>query len=137
MVNQLPATGNPMEPTSGTYGEVADTERLKSQLNLPGGPDGAPVEPAPPPAPGAPQGQGIPPSPGGVPSVLMQPTSRPDVPASTPLEAQRLTGSPSAVSGAQRRLAILDALASSDEVSEETREWAQLVLDKLASRSRQ
>lgn len=135
-VNQLPATGNPMEPQSGTYGTVADTERLKQQLSLPGGgptgPGGAAMKPTAPP-PGIPQGTQITPPPGGVPDVLMAPTTRPDVPASTPLQ-NAFAGAPAVVTGAQRRLSILHALSTSEEVSEETREWAQLVLDKLASR---
>jgi hypothetical protein len=36
------------------------------------------------------------------------------------------------VNAAQRNLAILDMLSQSEEVSDETREWAQLVLTRLA-----
>ena len=75
-------------------------------------------------------------SPGGVPDVLMRPSSMPDVPSSTPLQP----GGPAAVqasaTAAQRRLAVLSALSESDTVSDETREWAADVLKKLASRSR-
>lgn len=135
VIEQVPVTGNPMKPTSGTYGDVANTERLKQSLNLPGGQGGPDVKPTAP-SPGMPQGRGMPPSPGGVPDVLMAPTSMPDVPPSTPLNPGVPPGSPAAVTGAQRRLAILSALSQSDTVSDETREWAADVLEKLASRSR-
>lgn len=137
VIEQVSVVGNPMKPTSGTYGDVADTERLKQQLNLPGGGQGgAAMQPTQAPPPGMPQGAQVPSSPGGVPDVLLKPTGQPDTPASTPLAPGVPPGSPSAVTGAQRRLAILSALAQSDTVSDETREWAADVLEKLASRSR-
>jgi len=127
-INQAP---NVMKPASGTYGDVADLDRLKGQLDLPGTESGSgPTQPAPAPPPGAPQGQGVPPSPTGVPSVLMGPTSSPDVPASTPLS---LGPTPTAVNGAQARLKALDALSNNPQASEATREWAKLVLKRLAS----
>ena len=38
---------------------------------------------------------------------------------------------PKQQAGDQQRLAILDALTTHPEVSEETREWAQLVMEAL------
>jgi hypothetical protein len=128
VVNQIPATGNPMEPQSGSYGQVADLDRLKQQLSVPGGP-GAGASPTPPPPPGAPQGQGLTPPPGGVPEVLMAPTTQPGVPPSTPLG-----GAPPAVSaesGEQRRMEALVQLATSPGVSVATREMAKAVLNRM------
>lgn len=128
-----------MEPTSGSYGRVAETEQLKKQLDLPGspGPGGPGVSPTPAgPPPGQPQGAQVPSPAGGVPGVLMAPTRDPHAPSSTPLQAP-FAGAPGAVNGAQRRLAVLEALSQSEAVSDETREWASDVLQKLASRSRQ
>lgn len=125
-INQLP---NVMKPGSGSYGDVADLDRLKGQLDLPGTGSGSPsTQPAPAPPPGAPQGQGVPPQPKGIPDVLMGPTTAPDVPASTPLT---MAPTPTAVNGAQARLRALDALANNPMASEATREWAQVVLKKL------
>lgn len=129
MVNQLPATGNPMEPQSGTYGRVADTDRLKQQLDLPGaGPGGAAVKPTPPP-PGMPQGTQITPPPGGVPDVLMKPTSRPDVPASTPLQGTE----PPPSQTVQNHIAALEALLNSPTTSQTTKRWAETVLERYRS----
>lgn len=138
VVEQLPVTGNPMEPTSGSYGRVAETDRLKQQLDLPGapGPGGPGVQPTQGPPPGMPQGAQVPSAPGGVPDILMGPTQNPNTPPSTPLQAP-FAGAPGAVNAAQRRLATLEALSQSDQVSDETREWAADVLQKLASRARQ
>jgi hypothetical protein len=137
-VEQIPVTGNPMQPQSGTYGRVAETDRLKQALNLPGGSAPGSGGPAgPPPMTGQPPGGaavGQPP-PSGVPDVLLAPTSMPDVPQSTPL-ASPYVSSPTSVTAAQRRISVLQALSTSDTVSEETREWAATVLEKLASRSR-
>lgn len=129
MVNQLPVTGNPMEPKSGTYGRVADTERLKQQLDLPGaGPGGAETRPTAPP-PGMPQGTQISPPPGGVPDVLLKPTTRPDVPSSTPLQG---TEPPPSVA-VQNHVAALEALLQSPTTSQTTKQWAETVLARYRS----
>lgn len=131
VINQLPATGNPMRPTSGTYGEVADTERLKQQLDVPGaGPGGAEVRPNPAPPPGAPIGPSSQPS-TGVPDVLMGPTSMPDVPQSTPLRGAGPTATPAAT--VRSHIAALDALVASPTTSNATKEWAKLVLERYKS----
>lgn len=133
VINQLPAGGNPMKPSSGTYGDVANLERLKGQLDLPGTDAGSPSQTSAPPAPGAPTGgTPSPVAPGTVPDVLMAPTRQPDVPAATPLGGNVPT--PMSMTGAQRRLQYLDTLANSPEVSEETQEWARGVLRALAGR---
>ena len=135
MIEQVPVTGNPMKPTSGTYGDVKKLNDLEAQLNVPGNAGG--MSQTPPPEPGVPQGMTPAPSaPGRVPDVLMGPSQMPDVPSSTPLGGPGMTA-PSAVNAAQKRLAILQALSQSPTVSEETREWVSDVLDKLASRQRQ
>lgn len=133
VMEQLPAGGNPMKPTSGTYGDVANLERLKGDLELPGTDGPSPSQRPAPPAPGAPGGAPVPPAtPGTVPSVLMAPTTQPDVPASTPLGGVAPT--PVSMTGAQARLARLDMLSRDPSVSEETQQWAKDVLRELASR---
>lgn len=124
-----------MKPPGGTYGEVAELDQLKQDLAPPAPPGmaGGPGPQPAPPAPGMPQGTQMPAAgaPGAVPDVLLAPTQQPDTPQFTPLAPS--APPPGAVDANQRRLAVLDALAQSQEVSEETREWAQLVLTKLAS----
>lgn len=133
VTSQTPAGGNPMQPSSGTYGDVTELEKLKQDITPPGTMGGPGPQATPPPPPGMPQGTRLPAAsaPGTVPDVLLGPTKQPDTPQFTPMTP---TGpGPGAVSANQRRLAVLDALAQSQEVSDETREWAQLVLQKLAS----
>lgn len=134
VVEQIPAGGNPMQPESGTYGAKASTDRLKQQLNLPGGETSSPPTKPTSMQPGQPQGQGVPASPSGVPDVLMRPTTQPDVPPSTPLSPAASQQFPGAVNAAQRRVAGLQALVDSPNVSAELKEWAQVVLDKLTRR---
>ena len=134
-INKMPMPGGGVNtPASGTYGEGAALERLKAQL--PAAPTGAapsaadpsapmPTPPAGPPAASAPAG--------GLPSALLAPTQRPDVPVGTPLDMG--APPPSAMSGRQRRMAILDALVNSPEVSDETRELAQMLMERLISGS--
>jgi hypothetical protein len=130
VINQLPATGNPMEPQSGTYGNVADTERLKQQLDLPGtGPGNAAVKPTAPHPPGQPQGTQITSPSGGVPDVLLKPTNRPDVPASTPLQGTE----PPPSQTVQNHIAALQALISSPTTSQTTKSWAETVLARYRS----
>jgi hypothetical protein len=97
-----------------------------------------PSGPAPPPevepaATGAPEGR----PPGtnvvpGVPGILQRPSERPGEPVWTP-PAEAGTFGPTAtnLSAAQQRIAALDALRRSPEVSPETREWASVVLATL------
>lgn len=135
VTSQQPAGGGMMKPPGGTYGEVAELDKLKQDLTPPAPPgqSGGPGPQPTPPAPGMPQGTRMPAAakPGSVPDILLGPTQQPDTPQFTPLAPSG--PAPGAVSANQRRLAVLDALAQSQEVSEETREWAQLVLQKLAS----
>jgi hypothetical protein len=124
--------GNVNAPASGTYGEGAALENLKRQLPSPAAPGPSaqnPVAPMP-----SPPGGGMVPAPApGVPPALLAPTQRPDVPVSTPLAG---VGGPAPMtqSAAQRRLAVLDALANNPDVSEQTREWASTLISQLAGR---
>jgi hypothetical protein len=130
VVNQLPATGNPMEPTSGTYGSVVETERLKQALNLPGeGPGPSGPGAAPPPPPGVPQGAPAPsPAAGLVPEALLRPTEQPHVPPSTPLGGPPPAPSPQ---GREARIQAFRALSQARNVSEATQAWAKEVLRVL------
>jgi hypothetical protein len=132
-INKMPLPGgNVNSPASGTYGEGVALERLKQQLPEPS-------------APPMPSGGGMPPmqSPGvrpatgapapGLPPALLAPTSRPNVPAATPLAP--MGGQMMPATGQQRRMQLLDALATSPNVSDETREWAQLLMDHLIASS--
>ena len=118
------------KPESGTYGEKVDLSRLQAQLPS----NGAATGPASGPAPTLPPVSDRPVRPGlesqspspvpGLPGALLGPTQRPwepvtAAPAGVP---QQL-----ALTGAQRRLQILDALASSPDVSPEMREWAEML----------
>lgn len=131
VINQLPATGNPMEPESGTYGKVAETDRLKQALNsVPGGgPDGAAQGGGLPPM-GSPQGAQMPaPPPGGVPDVLMGPSSQPNIDPATPLEGGM--GAPQQpAQTVQNHIAALEALIKSPTTSSATKAWARSVLDR-------
>ena len=136
-VTKMPLPGgNVNSPASGTYGEKAALERLKSQL--PGVDAGAgptasnPAAPMPTPPAGAGISNSPPP---GVPSGIMAPTSRPDVPVSTPLQQGPVSPLAGAQTGNQQRLAILDSLANSPNVSDSTREWAQSLVQSLIKRS--
>lgn len=129
------------KPSSGTYGEGAELDRLKQ--SLPAGAVGQPPAPAPaaptplspeplrradPAAEGRPKTAAA--APPGVPSVLLEPTTRPEVPVTTPLQPMG-SPSPSTASSAQQRLAVLDMLSSSPNVSAATREWAANFRDAL------
>lgn len=116
-------------PESGTYGEKAELARLRQSLP-PMGPPGAggtgAAPPASPPSSRPPQsGQG------GIPAALLSPTDRPDVPLGQPLAPGGVQMPPRAQAADQQRLAILDALTTHPDVSQETREWAKLVRDSL------
>lgn len=137
MIEQVKTGPNVMEPSSGSYGSKVENDRIKQSLSLPGqGQPGsastAPTPPSPGPVSGAPSQAQPPP---GLPGPIMRPSSMPDMPVSTPLSS----GAPSLAmtqTAAQKRLAVLDALSTNPNVSEETREWAKDVVEKLAARSR-
>ena len=138
VIEQLPSSGPAVnQPTSGSYGDVADLDRLKSQLNLPGTgaatPASGPAAPPPGMPPGPPPGAM---KPGRVPDILMSPTDRPDIPVSNPLNGPAGMSPAAAVNAAQKRLQLLDFLATSDNVSPETQQWARMVRDALAARKR-
>lgn len=124
-------TANTMQPSSGTYGDVKQLDDLKSDLNLP------PVEQTAPGGPGmgdvnTPRGRMAEmPSDGAVPNVLMGPTENPNVPVNTPLGGP-VQPQAQAATAAQRRFTQLIALSENPEVSEETKQWAQMVIDRLA-----
>ncbi len=121
-------------PESGTYGEKEDLNRLKQSLP-PMGPPGTEGSGAAP----MPQRQGVVPqrptgrpknAPAGVPGGVLAPTARPSVPLDQPLTAEpQMPPRPAAAD--QQRLAILDALTTHPDVSDETREWAKLVMEAL------
>lgn len=122
------------KPASGTYGERTDLEELKSKLPPMGGGQPGPGQPgigsAPGPgvldgAPGRPS-QGAPP---GVPGVLMSPGA-PGEPIN-PLAAPPQRPMAAAQSAADRRIVVLQTLASSDDVSPVTRAWAKAVLEAV------
>ena len=121
------------KPESGTYGEKADLANLKSALPPMGDPATAPG-PAPM-APGTPQSERSGPmgrpknGPRLLPGPILNPSDRPDVPLDQPRVSPAPPVPPKQVAGYQQRLAILDALSTHPEVSEETREWAKLVLE--------
>lgn len=133
-VEKLPAGGGVNRPDSGTYGEKADLNRLRQQLPSSGAP--APGQPGPPsmPSPGrgtVPQPVGRPPQgPAGVPSVLMSPGTA-GRPVGTPLDRGGPGGVVTSQSTVQTRLAILQELSTSPDVSQATREWSRLVLEML------
>ena len=130
VAEQMPAGGSPMAPSSGTYGEEAALQRLRSQL--PGeGSDTQSQQATPlPPMGGAPP---IPPPATGLPRSMFEPTRQPGVPASTPLTPSEpeMTGPPDAV------IAALDAVVNDPEAarkySRTTRLWAQQLLESIRS----
>ena len=132
VLEQVPVSGNPMKPSSGSYGDVKATDDLKAALNLPGeGPGpGGPGGSGPPP-PGMPQGTNAPaPKPGTVPDVLMGPTTQPDVPQSQGLAAQ---GQAAPSPGPAAHIAALEALVKSSTTSKATKQWAEMVLARYKS----
>lgn len=116
------------KPESGTYGEGAAESQLRSDLPpmdrvgmgaATGGP--SPMPQPSPQLPGSPGGRPVN-APGGVPPAILAPGDAP-APANTPNAPM---SSPQAT-----RLALLEQLAVSPEVSDQTREWAQMVLEAL------
>lgn len=122
------------KPESGTYGEKADLANLKSSLPPMAAPQqqGGMEGPGALPERGVPQQEGRPvDGPALLPQGVMAPTQRPNVPISQPMAMGQAPMPPKQQAGDQQRLAILDALTTHPEVSEETREWAQLVMEAL------
>ena len=122
------------KPESGTYGEKADVAALKASLPPMGSPQQqAGMEgPGPLPTRGVPQQEGRPvEGPSLVPQGAMAPTQRPGVPVSQPMAQGPAPMPPKQQAADQQRLAILDALTTHPEVSEETREWEKLVMESL------
>ncbi len=93
--------------------------------------------PGPLPSRGMPQQEGRPKEgPSMLPQGVMTPTQRPNVPLSQPMDQGAAPMPPKQQAADQQRLAILDALTTHPEVSEETREWAKLVMDALIENRR-
>ena len=121
------------QPSSGTYGVKAANDELKSTLTQAGaGQSSAPPSSQPRPMSPNPAAQ-QPSNPGALPSALMNPTQRPNVPVSAPLQGppgNPVAGSPT---GTQARIALLQQLQTSPTVSDETREYASTILKLLLS----
>lgn len=128
-------------PESGSYGEGAEGERLAAGIGGNGGGPGPPPYPGPAPPPevrpastGAPDGR-----PGGtvnavpgLPPMLARASDRPAEPVWTPpADPNYAVPNTTTLSAQQQRIAVLDALRMSPNVSPETREWAQVVLATL------
>ena len=139
-LEKLPQDTQVNKPSSGTYGEKAEVDRLKQSLPStaagggpgPGGPAPQTPRSGGRPIPGAADptvagGAPTPSTPPGVPPLLARPTDYPGRPVGTPASPTPQPGMAGAVDPAQQRLALLDALVRSPSVSEETREWATLV----------
>jgi hypothetical protein len=119
-----PPGGGQNKPSSGTYGEGAALANLEAQL--PGTPSSGAAGPGAvsPPA----MGPGLPPrQSAGLPSAIAAPTRRPGEQVSTPLTAQ----APMPSQPSEQRMQLFRALASSPNVSETTRVWAQSVVDSF------
>jgi len=127
------------KPAGGTYGEKAEVDRLKKELPTsggpmgPGGPQQAPPQPRPRAARPVPASIAppTPAGPTGVPDALMHPGSRPMSTGQPDGPAQ-----PAVANISQARIALLDSLHSSQEVSPETREWAGIMLEMMLDASR-
>ena len=133
-VEKIPTPVN--KPASGSYGDKVSLDRLKQSLpssgqapagqpggNKPMGEQPPMVVPVPPPGNNSPQ------QPAQVPQVLFGPTARPYEPVSA---APPVAPPPQApVTGPQARMELLITLANSPDVSEDTREWAQLWIRTL------
>ncbi len=115
------------QPESGTYGEKSAINDLKKSLPPmdPAGQATPGLEPSamPQPTPGMPAQAGGRPvnAPPGVPGALFSggpptPAEQPNAPSANPQAA---------------RISLLEQLASSQEVSETTREWARILLEAL------
>lgn len=122
-------------PSSGTYGEKAELDRLKSSLPavdsagsssaVVSEPSGSPTVPLPMSQPGSVS------SPEGLPQVLLGPTARPLESVTAPVAAPEQSPGVQATAQ-QRNIDVLIQLANDPRVSEETREWAGLWVRTLA-----
>ena len=129
------------KPEGGTYGEKAEVERLKKELPSsggpmgPGGPQQAPEPQRAVATPNKPT-SGMPPvtggGPSGLPDVLTHPGGTQGGPVAPQPQMAQGAG-PADIS--QARLALLDSLSSSQDVSKETREWAKIVLEMMVDAS--
>ncbi len=125
------------KPASGTYGEKADLNRLKQALPpMERGKQGAPQQGSPMPSPSGqvpqrPMGRPTN-APSKAPAGLSAPSGKPNVPLDTSLR-QQPSMPPRNSASDQQRLAILDALSTHPDVSEETREWASIVKEYLVA----
>lgn len=130
-IEKTPTAGvSANSPASGTYGEKAELNRLQQQLppmNRPGmgAATGGPA-PMPQPdvqVPGRPGGRPVQ-APAGVPDVIFQggPTQGPAAP---------MGPAPAPADPRAAQLTLLQQLSEAPDVSEETREWARLVLEAI------
>lgn len=141
-VSQMPMSGpQPNEPSSGTYGAKAQVDALKKAIGMPppnsgGAPGGAPA--GPPDMSTAPGGvkPSTPGGPFGLPAAITNPTQQPNVPSTTPLAAPPVNPVAGAQGQSQKNLALLDMLTRNPDVSDSTREWAQLVLNNVVQASK-
>lgn len=124
VLEQVPAGGGMNKPESGTYGEGAAADRLKQQL-----PEMAPQEPFDQASTPAAAGGGTAPQPpaGELPAAIFRPTTRPETPIATPLQERQ--------PAADRRAQMIEALSAvlaDPNVSETTREFATMAINRLA-----
>lgn len=132
------ATPSVNKPASGTYGDGQRLADLKKQMpssgtaNTPGGNVSAPPMSTDPPmvSPTPPPGNNSPQQPATVPPVLFGPTGRPNEPVGT-LPADSAFAPEQPFTGPQARMEMLIRLANSPDVSEQTKEWAQLWIRSL------
>lgn len=134
-VSQMPLPGGGQNtPESGTYGAKSQLDALKGAIGLPPpsqGQDAAKPVPSMP-ASAKPSQPG---GPFGLPGAITAPTQSPNVPANTPL-AQPVNPVANAANPSQQRLALLDMLSKNPDVSDQTRELAQIMLQKLIAASK-
>lgn len=124
VLEQVPAGGGMNKPESGTYGEDISLQRLKSALPGTDPEDSRGIEPT----PMTDQGSPVPPPDGSLPSELFAPTRRPETPVSSPLQgmAPPQPGNPE-----EQVIQILHMMAQDQERTADSREWAQMVLDRV------
>ena len=130
IIEQQPAGGGVNKPDGGTYGEGAALERLRTAL--PGMDAAAPGAPVTPPGTPGPGPQAPTPGPPGLPSFLMEPTRSPGVAPTTPLQQTPQVASDRRAQSIQ----MLEALTKSPTVTDETREWAAMTLNKIIRTAR-
>lgn len=130
VVEQVPSGGGVNKPASGTYGEKTELAGLQASLptSEPAAKPPASMSPTPPT-----QSARLTSS-SGLPSVLMAPTQRPDVPVSTPLAGPAADPMAGAVDDRQRRLRYLDILSTHPDATPALREWAENFKQKLIAR---